>query len=126
DGLTVGDRRIVDRRDSDINADDVTVGLPVIDLEGETVQPVVIGRRGVSEVRRGAAQAAVQWRADDNPGERGVFNVRGHERIVDRRDAYAHCRDVAVPGAVIDLEGEAVRAVVIEGRGVSEVRRGAA
>ena len=57
----------------------------VAHLEREAVGAVVIGRRQVGEIRRGAAQRAVSWLGEHSERERIIFDVRAGEDDRPRR-----------------------------------------
>ncbi len=51
----------------------------VVGLEGEAVGAVVVGGRGVGQIRRGAAEGAVRGIGDDRVGERIAVGIGGRQ-----------------------------------------------
>ena len=115
----------------------------VRDAEGEAVRPVVVRRRRVEEVRARRRERAVQ-RAAENLHRQGIavrvcaggsnqfHRVLGggdglrrrHRRVVHVRDGERNRGRVADAVAVRDAVGKAVRAKVIRGGEIQQIRPG--
>src|SRR5207249_978758 len=146
-GVTVvdGHRRVIGACDRDGHRGDAAVGLAVIGFVSEAVGAVVVGRRGVTGADVGVqVKTAMRMLSDQHCVQGvavavdvfalslrdalpicGVFGggvtvVDGHRRVVGACDCDGHRGNAAVGLAVIGFVSEAVGAVVVGSRGVTE------
>ena len=143
--LRTGERHVIHGADGDGNGGRWGIHRAIVCFEGEAVAAVIVCRRRVSQVRRGAAQRAVRRCGGHRIGQCVAVHIRRRDgdrlrcvlggchalrdcdgRIVRRRDRDGDGGNRRIHRAVVRLEAEAVAAVVVRGRGVSHIRRGTA
>ena len=136
-------RRVVHRRDRQLDGRRVRVRGSVVRLEGERIGAVVVRSRAVRAARARSGQGTVRGRRDDRVRERIAFHVgrrQRHDRrpvfcehgrdrardgcVVHRLDRDRDRRDVRVVDAVTRAEREGFRAVVVGRRGIRPARSG--
>src|SRR5665213_1909620 len=147
--VVVGHGRVVHGRNVDGDRGEIAVGGAVVGAVGESVAAVVVGGREVSEAavgveiqhsmtdvtykHRGQRVAlhirVVGKNARSRDGQRDVFQrgicvIVGHGRVVHGRNVDGDRGEIAVGGAIVRPVGEAVAAVVVGGREVSEATVG--
>ncbi len=112
----------------------------IVDLEGEAVRSAVVCVGRVGQVRGRSAQAAVAWVGGDGVCQGVTIHIRtgqgdgpggilgggdrlgiGDRRIIDRGHRDGNRGRSRVEAAVVDLEGEAVGAVIVCRWGVGQV-----